>query len=130
MWEVYQTYRCKKPKWNSLVHFFPINARKSVTLSPKFKSILPAGVVAVFNLLSLPPVKRTAFFHTVFFLLYHLGTCLEDVLISGLHTDKFQLYYLLVKFLRRLDNVLHQFLLTNVKKSIYRNRINVCSFIC
>ena len=53
----------------------------------------------------------------VMFLLYHLGTCLEDVLIVGLHIDKFRLYYLLGKFLRRLDNVLHQFLLANEKKN-------------
>ena len=51
------------------------------------------------------------------FLLYHLGTFLEDVLIIGLHIDKFRLYYLLVKFLRRLGNVLRQFLLTNDKKN-------------
>ena len=64
------------------------------------------------------------------FLLYHLGTCLEDALIVGLHIDKFRVYYLLVKFLRCLDNVLHQFLLTNNKKEIiYRYHINVFSFI-
>ena len=51
------------------------------------------------------------------FLLYHLGTCLEDVLIVGLHIDKFRLYYLLVKFKRSLDNVLQQFLLANDKKN-------------
>ena len=54
----------------------------------------------------------------VMFLLYHLGTCLEDVLIVGLHIDKFRLYYLLGKFLRRLDNVLHQFLLAIKKKNV------------
>ena len=49
--------------------------------------------------------------------LYHLGTGLEDVLTVGLHIDKFRVYYLLVKCLRRLDNVLHQFLLANDKKN-------------
>ena len=71
------------------ITFFPINARKLVTLSPKFESILSAGVVGIFDLLSLPPVKATAFFYIVMLLLYHLGTCLEDVLIVGLHIDKF-----------------------------------------
>ena len=52
------------------------------------------------------------------FLLYHLGTCLEDILIVGLHTHKCRMYYLLVKFLHCLDNVLHQFLLTNDKKKL------------
>ena len=53
------------------------------------------------------------------FLLYHPGTCLEVVLIVGLHIDKFQLYYLLVEFLPCLDNVLHQFLLINDKKKLF-----------
>ena len=44
------------------ITFFPINARKLVTLSPKFEFILSAGVVDIFDLLSLPPVKATAFF--------------------------------------------------------------------
>ena len=48
------------------------------------------------------------------FLLYHLRTSLEDVLIVGLHIEKFRL---LVKFLLRLDNVLYQFLLSNDKKN-------------
>ena len=86
---------------------------KSVTLSPKFESVLSAGVVDVFDLLSLPPVKTTALFHIVMFLLYHIGTFLGDDLIVGLHIDKFRLYYLFAKFLSRLDNVLHQFLLAN-----------------
>ena len=41
--------------------FFPINAKKSVTLLSKFDSVLSAWVVGIFNLLSLPPVKATAF---------------------------------------------------------------------
>ena len=48
-----------------MVHFFPINVRKSVTLSPKFESVLSAGVVDLFDLLSLPPVKTTAFFSNI-----------------------------------------------------------------
>ena len=41
--------------------FFPNYARKSVTLSPKFESVVAARIVDVFDLLSLPPVKTTAF---------------------------------------------------------------------
>ena len=48
-----------------MVHFFPINVRKSVTLSPKFESVLSAGVVDLFDLLSLPPVKTTTFFSNI-----------------------------------------------------------------
>ena len=53
------------------------------------------------------------------FFLCHLWTGLEDVLIVGLHIVKFRLYYLLVNFLRRLENILHQFLLTNDKKKLF-----------
>ena len=51
------------------------------------------------------------------FLLYHLETFMEDVLVVEVHIDRFQLYYLLVKFLHHLDNVWHQFLLANDKKN-------------
>ena len=53
------------------------------------------------------------------FLLYHLETFLEDVLIAVQHVDKFRLYYLLVKFLHRLDNVLHQSFFANDKKKLF-----------
>ena len=42
--------------------FLLINPRKSVALSPKFVSVLSAGVVEVFDLLSLLRFKLTAFF--------------------------------------------------------------------
>ena len=61
-----------------MVHFFPINVRKSVTLSPKFESVLSAGVVNVFDLLSLLPVKTTAFFPNIVSLISSrdlLGRC-------------------------------------------------------
>ena len=51
------------------------------------------------------------------FLLYHLETFLEDVLVVELHIDRFQLYYLLLKFLCHLDNIWYRFLLANGKKN-------------
>ena len=42
--------------------FLPNNVRKSVTLSPKFASVLSADVFDVFDLLFLPLFKMTGFF--------------------------------------------------------------------
>ena len=53
--------RMQKAQVEFLVHVFPINARKSVTLSPKCEYVVSAGVVDVIDLLSLPPIKATAF---------------------------------------------------------------------
>ena len=53
------------------------------------------------------------------FPLYRLGTFLEDVSTDELHIDRFELYYLLVNFLRHLDNVWHRFLLANDKKQLF-----------
>ena len=64
-------------------------------------------------------LTQQLFFHIVMFLLYHLETFLEDVLVVELYIDRFQLYYLLLKFLCHLDNVWYRFLLANGKKIIY-----------
>ena len=97
--------------------FFLSKPWKSVTLSLKFASVLSAGVSLLFNLLSLFPVKTTAFFRIKLFLLCHQEILLGGVLSVEQHSYKFQLLYLLVKFLHHLVNVLYQFLLTNKQRN-------------